>query len=439
MDITEQHRLKVMAYHDYLTELPNRAKFIEYFKKLVNNDKENFSIIYLDLDRFKLINDSFGHDVGDQFLKNIATKMRGLVGTDDIVARFSGDEFAFLFVDLEDSEVVKEKCKDILEAIAEPWEYLDQEFQIKASAGIVNYPADGDNISTLLRNADLAMYHAKENDLDFKSFTDTLSENFIEELTLENDLRMAIAKDELELYFQPLLNLDDGTVNIMEVLLRWNHSKQGIISPAQFIPLAEKSGLIISIGSWVLRQACQQINKWNKFNDKEMSIAINISAIQFEDISFIDKIKSIIKETGVKPSWLELEITESVLMSDPKGVLAKLNKLKELGIRISLDDFGTSYSSLSYLKKFPIDKLKIDKSFIQDLSSDNYKTGIVKVIFDLAKNMELKVTAEGVETLEQLELLQELKCNQIQGYYISRPKPADEFEKEFLRKDQIVY
>ncbi|TDO91265.1 diguanylate cyclase (GGDEF)-like protein [Halanaerobium saccharolyticum] len=424
-----------MAYQDYLTELPNRARFIEYFEELVNKDKKTFSIIYLDLDRFKLINDSFGHDAGDKFLKNIAAKMKDLVGPEDMVARFSGDEFAFVFVDLEDLEQIKQKCREILKAIEEPWEYFDQEFQIKASAGIVNYPDDGENISILLRNVDLAMYYAKENDLDFKVFTDNLSENFIEQLTMENDLRMAVEKNELEVYYQPLLTLDTGKINTMEALLRWEYPKQGFISPAQFIPLAEKSGLIIPIGKWVLRQTCQQIKEWSSSYNKEMRVAVNISSIQIEQLKFIDDVRSIIKETGVDPCRLEFEITESVLMIEPELVLAKLNKLKELGIKISLDDFGTGYSSLSYLKKFPIDKLKIDRSFIMDLTVDNYETGIVKAILDLAKNMELTVTAEGVETLAQLNLLKKLKCDKIQGYYISRPIPAAEFEQEFLKKE----
>lgn len=435
MDITEQYRLRAMAYQDYLTKLPNRAKFVEYFEELVAKDKKTFSIIYLDLDRFKLINDSFGHDAGDQFLKSIAEKMKDLVGPEDMVARFSGDEFAFVFVDLEDLEQIKQKCRSILKAIEEPWEYLDQEFQIKASAGIVNYPDDGEKISILLRNVDLAMYYAKENDLDFKVFTDNLSENFIEQLTMENDLRMAVEKNELEIYYQPLLTLDTGKIDTMEALLRWESPKQGFISPAKFIPLAEKSGLIIPIGKWVLRQACQQIKEWSISYNKEMRVAVNISTIQFEQLKFIDDVRSIINETGVDPRRLEFEITESVLMVEPELVLAKLNKLKELGIKISLDDFGTGYSSLSYLKKFPIDKLKIDRSFIMDLTVDNYETGIVKAILDLAKNMGLTVTAEGVETLAQLNLLKKLKCDKIQGYYISRPIPAAEFEQEFLKKE----
>ncbi len=436
MDHTEQRKLEVMAYHDYLTGLPNRAKFIEYFEELVNEGRDNITIIYLDLDRFKLINDSFGHDAGDEFLKYIADRLKGFIEDNEIAARFGGDEFAFLLLDIENTELIKKKLVNIIKTIEEPWNYNGQEFKISASMGIVNYPDDGDAISDLLKNVDLAMYYAKNHNLGFKFYTTSLRDIFLEHLTMENDLRAAIGKKELELYYQPLLDLNGGMVNTVEALLRWNHSKQGLLLPDKFIPLAERSGLINSIGEWVLMQACQQINQWNLNYDKKVKVAVNISTVQFKQPMFVKNVKTIIYEMGIDPYFLQFEITESILMAEPENSLVKLNQLKELGIMIVLDDFGTGYSSLSYLKKFPIDKIKIDKSFIMDLFIENNDISIVKAIVDLAINMGIMVTAEGVETLKQLKFLQRLNCDQIQGYYISRPISARDLEQEFIENSQ---
>lgn len=430
-----QHARKVeyLAFHDSLTDLPNRA----YFSRLLTQSMleaqrygRQFALLFLDLDRFKNINDSLGHDAGDELLQEIARRLERSIRQSDIVARLGGDEFVVLLPEIQDPQQTVPVAEKILAACAKPFTLVGQEFRVTVSIGITLYPRDGDDEQTLMKNADMAMYHAKElGKNNFQFFSESLSTDSLERLTLESSLRHALERDEFRLYYQPKRNMKSGDITGVEALLRWEHPELGMILPMQFIPLAEENGLIVPIGRWVFRTACQQSVDWQAQGMPPISMAINLSARQFIDEHLLDDIKLSLKETGMSPSLLELEITESMVMRDVEATLKILKELKAMGVRVAIDDFGTGYSSLSTLRQFPVDTIKIDASFIRDLTRSLEDRGLTEAIIAVGRNLSLNVIAEGVETSEQYEFLQTQACDEFQGFYGNEALPADEFSR----------
>ncbi|MDP4146512.1 MAG: EAL domain-containing protein [Bacillota bacterium] len=445
IDITEQkeaeERVISLAYTDQLTNLPNRIMFVNELNKHLglNKDSQNpLCILYMDLDKFKLINDTLGHTVGDLFLQEVAYRLSSSIDKNSILARFSGDEFAILIPNVDKKQTICKLCTDILRTIKQPWQYNHNIFHITASIGISIYPTDGQDYDTLLKNADAAMYKAKiRGKNNFQFYKAILSDEALEELSLQDGLRQAIKNNEFVLHYQPQINIFTGKIVGVEALIRWNHPQLGLIYPNKFIPFAEENNLIIQIGEWVVRTACQQNKIWQNKGLAPIKVAVNISSKQFQTSNLITVIAEILKETSLDPKYLEVEITESITMSDPKKSTIIMNKLNKMGINLALDDFGTGYSSLMYLKNFPIDKIKIDKTFIDDIISKSADTSIVKSIISLSKNMDLQVIAEGVETIEQLEFLREHDCDEVQGYLFSKPIPADALEQMLKNNEQV--
>lgn len=428
-----EEKLYHTVYYDQLTNLPNRLLFSKSMDDLLVSSKEsssNMALLCIDFDRFKLINESVGHSAGDKFLKDISEKISFCLNEDVTLARLGGDDFGVLIPNVKSDIEVIALCNKILSGINNEWVYNTRTFHITASIGIAIYPKHGEDGDTLLKNADAAMYFAKERGKNnYELYDSALSNRILQQVSMENSLMRAINKDEFVLYYQPQVNVNTSKVVGIEALIRWNNPECGIVSPQKFIPFAEQNGLIFSIDKWVLRSACLQSRYLEELGVEAIRVGINISSKQFEDPNFTKYIRDILNETKASADWLEFEITEGALMKEPENAIKVLKELKEMGIKIALDDFGTGYSSLAYLKKFPIDKLKIDKSFIRDMIGDLENTAIVKTIIDLAKNMGLTVTAEGVETKEQLEVLRALGCNEVQGYLFSKPVPLDELEQ----------
>lgn len=424
-----EKKIEYMAFHDPLTGLPNKRLFEQKLRHALETAKYNdhmVGVMYLDLDRFKLINDSLGHHVGDLLLQEISTRLRKLLRNGDDIFRQGGDEFTILLDKVTHEEAINVSEK-ILKAVAKPFVIESREIFITPSIGISLYPFDGKDIETLMKKADIAMYHAKDygknNYKFFDSFLDT-----VKQLELETHLRKALDQNELILYYQPKINLNTDRIVGVEALIRWNHPKLGLITPAQFIPLAEETGLIVPIGEWALRTACIQQKAWLNQGLPPMIMSVNLSLRQFFQSDIIKTISKILFETNIDPQYLELEITESMTM-DVEIAIKVLHQLKNLGVNISIDDFGTGYSSLSYLKNLPIHRLKIDQSFIRDMSIDYKDKSIVASIISMAHNLRLKVTAEGVETEEQSSFLKEQGCDEAQGYYFEKPLPPNELEK----------
>ncbi len=425
----KNEEIKNLAYYDTLTRLPNRNSLQELFTTKIEEakkDKKQLSILFFDLDRFKSINDMFGHRLGDLLLKEVAKRLENGLDQNDIVTRFGGDEFIILVSNTNYNYTVQ-KVEKILELLGKSYSLEEHEVFITPSIGVSIYPQDGKSIDTLIKNADIALYRAKDKGKNtYEFFTSDMDNLAIKRVQLEKDLRNAHRNGELELYYQPQVNLTNGEIVGMEALLRWNHPKLGLISPAEFIPIAEESGLIIPLGEWVIKEACIQNKKWQQ-NEimKNMRVAVNLSAAQFHQQKLVGLIEQILQETELEPQYLELEITESIAMNSSDYVISKLQTLKNIGIKISIDDFGTGYSSLSYLRKFTIDTLKIDRSFIMDLENAE----IVSAIIAMAKNLRLSVIAEGVETIEQIQFLKEQSCDEAQGYYFSKPLAVKEIER----------
>ncbi|MEW9672240.1 EAL domain-containing protein [Ammoniphilus sp. 3BR4] len=425
------NQIRFQADHDSLTNLPNRRSFSANLKDSIeqaSQKKNTVALMFLDLDRFKSINDVFGHTMGDQLLVAVADRMQNDLGK---VYRIGGDEFTIILTDTnkKEAEIV---AKQVLALLTQPFHLDGQELYISTSIGISMYPFDGENAETLIKNADISMYRAKEKGKNTYQFSNSdMDQILLKRTILERDLRKALEKNELQLYYQPKIDLGTGRITGVEALLRWFHSKYGLVSPAEFIPLAEETGLITSIGEWALRTACQQNKLWQNQGYPLMSVAVNLSARQFQKQDLVDVIVGALEKTGLEPQYLELEITETVAMSHADFVIEKLNSLKSLGIRLSIDDFGTGYSSLSYLKKFPIDTLKVDRSFIKDISNDSDSKTIVTAIIAMAHHLNLNVVAEGVEKEEHFFFLQQHGCNEIQGYLISKPLSVGDFEKNF--------
>ncbi len=440
-DISERKEaektIKQLAYYDTLTGLPNRNKFQHYFDEVLNEKgKQSLAILFLDLDRFKMINDIQGHFIGDLVLQKTANLLKNAVGGDGTISRHGGDEFIILLENAEKPNVTW-VAQRILAEFSTPIVVNDQEYFVTPSIGISMYPHDGNDKATLLKNADVAMYFAKEKGKNnFQFYSKKLDRISKRKIEMENGLRRALEKNELLLYYQPQMDLATGKLVGMEALIRWQHPKHGLIPPNEFIPLAEESGLIVPIGKWVLRAACEQAEKWRNSGLDGFSIAVNISARQFQDEHFVQSVVEILDEVGFYPGNLDLEITESIMQNFEESTLI-LNELKNLGIRLSIDDFGTGYSSLSYLKHLPIHKIKVDKSFVDDIDQHESQGAMVKTIIDMGHHLNFAVVAEGVETERQIRFLKENGCEIVQGYYYSKPLPADQMESFINEKKGI--
>jgi diguanylate cyclase (GGDEF)-like protein len=423
---TEEHASR-LAYQDTLTGLPNRALFMERLEAALSNTRQEphlHAVLVLDLDRFKLTNDALGHEAGDLLLKTAAMRIQGCARAGDLVSRFGGDEFTILLENIHSTHNAATVAEKICAAIAKPFVISSQEYYISASIGISLAPTDGSNASLLVKRADTAMFRAKERGNGYRFYEDNMEEAISTKHKLENDLWRALERNEFFLQYQPQYNQKTGRVIGMEALIRWRHPELGLISPGRFIPVAEESGLVSNIGAWVLREACRQNQTWQQAGLPALPVAVNLSARQFEEDDIAGKILSILQETGLESRYLELELTESAVMKEPQKTRLILESLKAAGMLISVDDFGTGYSSLGQLKNFPFDKLKIDQSFIRDITTNPDDAEIVLAIISIARSMNLKVIAEGVETLEQLQYLRDNGCEEIQGYYFSRPVDA---------------
>ena len=425
--------LQHLALHDSLTKLPNRALLEDRIAQAIGHARRSMlgcAILFVDLDRFKTINDSLGHFVGDELLKGVALRLRGLVRAEDTVSRLGGDEFVILLCETADTEEATGVAAKIVAALREPFRVQHQELYVTPSVGVSVYPMHGENAQTLITSADAAMYNVKQAGRnDVRVFASEMSTFFPERLMLENDLRGALEREEFVLFYQPKVDVGSGETVGMEALVRWRHPEKGLVAPDRFIPLAEETGLIVPIGRWVIHEACRQNKAWQDSGMPELRIAVNISGLQFRQKDLLDTIAASLHATGLSPECLEVEITESVVMHNASEAIVTLEKLSRMGVHVSIDDFGTGYSSLSYLKRFPIDTLKIDRSFIRDVSSDMDDAAIVRATIGLAHNLRLRVVAEGVETAEQLHFLRSLGCDEYQGYHKSRPLPAAEFER----------
>ena len=392
--------------------------------------------MFLDLDRFKPINDSLGHAAGDRMLKEMATRLLGCVAEDDTVARMGGDEFTLLLQPRVNREMALNRAihvaEQILASLVKPFVLEGREFFVTASIGIALSPQDGNELSQLMKNADTAMYHAKERGKNnFQFYQADMNASALERLELESDLRHALEQNEFVLYYQPQFSGDGKRLTGAEALLRWRHPRRGLVPPGDFIPVLEELGLVVDVGDWVISEACRQLKTWHQNKVRVPKVSVNISARQFSDGQLGERIATILKDTGLPPACLELELTESILMREVNEAMQILASLKNLGLSIAVDDFGTGYSSLNYLKQFPIDVLKIDRTFVDGLPSGEQDAQIARAIIAMAHSLNLAVIAEGVETHEQLDFLREHGCDEVQGYLFGRPMPANRFEAQF--------
>jgi len=423
------------AFHDALTGLPNRALFMERLEQAIEQAKRHknclYAVLFLDLDRFKVVNDSLGHMAGDQLLLLIASRIKSCLRAEDLVARLGGDEFTILLKELKEISEAKHVAERIQEQLMLPFQLSGNEVFTTASIGIALSVTGYDRPEQILRDADMAMYRAKTHGkARHEVFDITMHSSAIALLQLETDLRRAIERQEFRLYYQPIISLNNGMINGFEALVRWQHPERGLISPAEFIPMAEETGLIIPIGWWVIREACNQMHIWQaQFpENSSLAISVNISGKQFSQPNLSQQIEQILQETSLDPRTFKLEITESAIVENAESATVMLAQLRKLGVQLYMDDFGTGYSSLSYLHRFPIDMLKIDRSFVSRMSFDNENSEIVRTIMTLAHNLGMKVTAEGVETAEQLALLKALKCDYGQGYFFCKPVDSETAE-----------
>lgn len=434
-DITQrkqaEQRLSYLAYYDSLTGLPNRALFDDRLTRAIQHAHLHQSLVavmFLDLDRFKYVNDTWGHAIGDLLLKAVAKRLTEVVEKTDTVARFGGDDFTVVLESVANTEDVALVAQKILDAILSPFNLGGRETFITTSIGISLYPTDGSDADTLLKNADVAMYRAKEGGKNnYQFFTAQMNTWVHQRLLLENQLRYALERDELVLYFQPQMHLASGHIVGAEVLLRWQHPELGLVPPHVFIPLAEETGLVVAIGEWVLHRTCVRHQHWCSSGKPILRMAVNLSLRQFQQRQLIKQIVRVLDETSMDPTLLELELTESILMQNADNTIKTLHSIKDMGIQLAVDDFGTGYSSLSYLKRFPIDVLKIDKSFIHDIPTNQEDMAITRAIVAMARSLRLSVIAEGVENKSQLIFLKSLKCDEVQGFLIAPPLPEHEF------------
>lgn len=430
---TAKARMAHLAQHDALTDLPNRILLNDRLVQalaLAQRQCKRMAVMFLDLDRFKNINDSLGHAIGDQLLQSVARRLTATVRNSDTVCRQGGDEFVILLADVDQAEDAASSAQKILTALAASHRIDHFELHVTVSIGISIYPDDGQDAETLIKNADTAMYQAKESGRNhYQLFAQNMNAQAVERHSIESGLRNALERQEFVLHFQPKINLVSGAISGIEALIRWQHPQRGLILPEQFVGIAEECGLIVPIGEWVLREACTQAQRWQSAGLAPVTVAVNISTVQFRQKTFIETLVDILQETGLAADCLELELTESVLMQDAEATISVLRVLKSMGVRLAIDDFGTGYSSLSYLKRFPIDTLKIDQSFMQDIthvSANSDDAAIVSAVVGMGKSLNQCVVAEGIETREQMAFLQARGCGEGQGFYFSEPVTADE-------------
>ena len=436
-DVTERKRqeeqIQYLATHDGLTGLPNRTLFGQLLNHAIQAAKRynrKLAVFFIDLDRFKIINDTLGHEAGDQLLQEIAVRFRQTLRATDVVARLGGDEFVAMIEEINDAGQAITVAHKLLAEAMKPVSIMSQECRVTASIGICIYPKDGDDEQTLMKNADIAMYSAKEaGKNNFQLYSSDIKPQSVERLSIETQLRFALERNELALVYQAKLDFKTGTITGVEALLRWNNPKLGQVTPMQFIPVAEETSLIIPIGRWVLRTACMQNVAWQKEGLPPVCMAVNLSLRQLVDENLIEDIEKALKDSGMAPELLELEITESMVMHNPGRMISVLTQIKKLGVRLAIDDFGTGYSSLAQIKHFPVDTLKVDRSFIRNIPENTEDKAITEVIIAMGKTLSLTVVAEGVETEEQLEFLRQRSCDEIQGFYFSKPIPPDEFAR----------
>lgn len=442
-DITEQRRaeqrLQQLAHYDHLTQLPNRTLFLDRLTQALARaqwQRRVVAVLFLDLDRFKVINDTLGHDAGDRVLQAVAERLLGAVREGDTVARFGGDEFALALVDVAEERDVLQVADKLLHELSRPFGLDGRELFVTTSIGISLAPTDGTDAKTLMRNADAAMYRAKKlGKNNHQRYNPSLDATAPKRLALETSLRHALDRREFLLHYQPKVETNTSRVCGVEALLRWQHPEMGLIAPLEFIPLLEETGLIVPVGAWVLQTACAQAKAWQATGLPPLRVAVNLSARQFHQGALADTVTAALRDSGLDARWLELELTETLLMEHADTSLASLHTLSAAGIQLAIDDFGTGYSSLSYLTRFPIDALKIDRSFVRDITHDSDDAAIVQAVIAMARSLGLTVIAEGVETKEQLEFLRRNRCNEIQGYYFSRPLAADAFA-QLLREER---
>jgi diguanylate cyclase (GGDEF)-like protein len=446
---TEKH-LRILAHYDSLTNLPNRTFFRTLLKKALSyaeRYKISMAVMFIDLDHFKRINDTLGHVAGDQLLREVTDRLLKTIRSfdyvtrldenqvSDVVSRLGGDEFILLLHNISHEQDAAKVAQRILKDISVPFKISDAELFITASIGIALYPSDGTDGEELIKNADIAMYHAKaamKN--NYQYYSNSMNARALESLTLENMLHKALERHEFLLYYQPKKSMSEDKINGMEALLRWRCADTDMISPSQFIPLAEENGLIFPIGEWALRTACLQNKAWQEAGYDPVVMSVNLSCRQFDQKNLVELVTSALNDAGLDPQYLELEITESALMKNPEEAISTLRELKKLGIKISIDDFGTGYSSLNYLSRIPLDSLKIDRSFVMNLETSNHNATIVEAIISMGHKLKLKVIAEGVETEQQMTYLREHGCDDIQGFLLSKPLPVDEISRLLTRK-----
>ncbi len=432
-----EKKIYSLAYYDSLTNLPNRAMFEEKLKSKINiakEEKSKFALLYLDLDNFKKVNDTLGHDFGDELLIKISNEIRDTVNKDETFFRVGGDEFVLIKDNICNDQDIENTIKKVMDIIKKPWMLAEREFYITTSIGIAIYPDNGLDMNTLFKNADLAMYESKESGKDCYYFYNSyMKDKTLIYLNTENELRRAIEKEQFVLYYQPQINLESEQIVGLEALIRWEHPQKGIISPINFIPIAEKTELIVDIGKWVMRQACIDMKKWHESGYCSIDVSVNLSTKQFLEEDLLQEVELILAETRVNSRHLIFEITENTAIHDVKRTINILNKLREKNIKIALDDFGTGYSSLSYLKRLPIDILKLDKMFINNIDKDIRESAISKSIIRLAREIDMDVVAEGIETIKQLNVLKEYSCNNGQGYLFYKPLPMEEATKKLKR------
>jgi diguanylate cyclase (GGDEF)-like protein/PAS domain S-box-containing protein len=441
-DVTEsrhfKEQVKYLAVHDVLTGLPNRAMFKDRLAVSLAQAKrggQKLAVIFFNLDRFGAINESFGYSVGDQFLCRVAERVRAGTRAGDTVARFGGDEFAVLSHGIRSEEDAAKVAQKILEAIRLPFSVDQRELFITTSIGVSTYPTDGSDVEKLTQSADAALHRAKEHGRDnYQLYSPEMNARAVERLSLENRLRQALQNEQFVLYYQPLIDLRSEKIVGAEALLRWHHPELGLLSPGDFIPLAEMLGLMLPIGQWVLNASCEQVREWHDTGHPDFRVAVNVSSRQFQQEDFVDGVTRALEESRIFPGALDLEITESALMRDPEGSIAKLRDLKNRKVRISLDDFGTGFASLNHLGLFPIDRIKLDGSFVKELQQNSNHRAIARAVIAMAHGLRLTLLAEGVETPEQLAFLRDEGCDEAQGYYFGRPLPAPDFRALLKRK-----
>ncbi|MDN5754113.1 MAG: EAL domain-containing protein, partial [Nitrosospira sp.] len=438
---TEQ-RFTYLAQFDTLTELPNRNLFLDRLRQAMEHaqrDRARIGVVFVDLDRFKIVNDTMGHGIGDQLLIQVAQRLQQCARSGDTVARLGGDEFAFILSDLSQTEDAALVAEKVIIALSQSFELEEQEVYISASLGIGVYPGDGADAESLLRNADTAMFQAKQHGpAMYQFYLPHMNECAAARLKMDTQLRGALARREFVLHYQPKASLTSGEITGFEALLRWQHPARGLVPPLQFISVLEDTGLIVSVGEWVVRTVCEQIGKWQGQGLVPHPISINLSARQFQQRDLDAVIGKTLEITGIDPHLLEFELTESVLMKEVEAAAAALQNLKAFGVQISMDDFGTGYSSLVYLKRFPLDVLKIDRAFIRDVTTDPDDAAIAVAMIKLAHSLGLRVVAEGVETRAQLDFLIEHDCDEMQGYYFSKPLPPEGASQALIESHRLL-